>query len=125
MVQTMYGLQVSPEDNRIVAAFEKGIESVHLVVTGALFEHFPILARLPTWLPGTAAIRNFEEARRLTAELRDIPWNEALKNLVSKIFPLFDYYFHMLLGTGKRIWIKQSDRRYNAKIGGQHRPRAK
>ena len=84
ILKATYGLEVAPSEDKYISLFEEGIKSVHLIVAGALLEYFPSLSKVPTWVPGTGFIRNVNEARKLTADLRDIPWNDAKKRLVSE-----------------------------------------
>ena len=78
----MYGLDVALDDDYHINMFKKGIESSHMLTPDAVLESFPFLAHLPSWLPLMGFLREIEGARQLTHDLRNIPWKDAMKQIV-------------------------------------------
>ena len=78
----VYGLEVAEEDDRYMTAFDECVETVELLDTSSLFEYFPILASIPTWLPGSSRIRRIRQAHHLTERFRSVPFIDGKKRLV-------------------------------------------
>ena len=84
MVTATYGLKVAEDSNDIyLSTFEDGIRAANLFFTcSSILEFFPVLARVPTWLPGTGYLRTIRDIRLASHKLRDLPWEDASKALV-------------------------------------------
>ena len=85
LVTTTYGLEVGGDlSDKYLSAFETGVKSIHLFISGkSILEFLPILAHVPTWLPGAGYLRKLVDIRRATYRLRDLPWSDAREVVVS------------------------------------------
>ena len=83
----VYGLDAIPKDDPYINVFQKSVDSLQLLTPGAVLESFPFLARLPSSLPGMAFLKEIVEVRKLTRDVRDIPWKGAIDQLVSSNCP--------------------------------------
>ncbi|KAI0754716.1 cytochrome P450 98A3 [Daedaleopsis nitida] len=78
IIGSTYGLKIAKENDENISCCDKALSSVEcLVINGSLVEHFPFLARLPTWLPGTGFLRQLAEIRRATRGMLEMPWSNA------------------------------------------------
>ena len=84
LVRAAYGLQTSETGDKYMTIFEEAITSLDLVsARWNILEFFPILAKLPTWLPGTSSLRRLAHYRQVIRDMRDIPWADAKEAIVS------------------------------------------
>ncbi|KAH9924275.1 cytochrome P450 [Epithele typhae] len=84
MIEATYGLQAADTHDKYIAASDEGMKVLDLLVSGSsVFEFFPRLARVPTWLPFTQSVRRIHEARRNLAIMRDLPWEDARKQMAA------------------------------------------
>ncbi|TBU50720.1 cytochrome P450 [Dichomitus squalens] len=83
LVTITYGVDVTMDSSdTLLSTFEEGVKSIQLFVSGSsVLEFIPILSRLPTWLPGTAYLRDLARTRQATYRMRDVPWNAAKEAL--------------------------------------------
>lgn len=87
VIRTVYGLEVAATNDQYIDAFEDGISSAELLLSGtSMLEFFPFLAYLPTWLPGTSLQRRCARYRQVHIRLRDMPWNDAKETIVRILF---------------------------------------
>ena len=56
-----------------------------VVASSTLLELFPLLARLPTWVPGTGYLRQLSLARQKVYQLRDMLWTDAQDAIVKSL----------------------------------------
>jgi len=80
----MYGYTPTSFDDPAVSAAE---QSLHLGATlylpgTTLANVFPILTRVPSWLPGAGFKRKAERAKFLSEESKRIPWEFTRKEFV-------------------------------------------
>ncbi len=67
-----------------MAVFEKAQENVEYLIEGStILEYLPFLVHTPRWAPGTGFLSWLEESRRAAWSLRDMPWIEMKKAVVS------------------------------------------
>lgn len=87
LFRAAYGLQTADVDDKYIATFEEVLAGVDLLLTGptSILEFFPLLARVPAWLPGTSLLRRIAHYRELTIKFREVPWADAKEALVSRI----------------------------------------
>ncbi len=80
-----YGtLQSQDETQNIIAELEEVTSSMELFAGGAhLLEFFPILARIPLWLPGTAFLRRIAGYPGILTAIRERHWANAKAAVVS------------------------------------------
>ncbi|TBU23726.1 cytochrome P450, partial [Dichomitus squalens] len=72
-----YGIQVAEKDDKYVALVEEGSATAEYLLPGtSILEFLPVLARLPTWVPGTSFLRTLERCRETVRQLRLVPWND-------------------------------------------------
>lgn len=85
VIKVTYGLDVARSNDKYLSTLERGMEGFALLAHEytPLFEVFPKLAQIPTWLPGTMFLRHLASARRATYALRDVPWRAAKYAIVS------------------------------------------
>ncbi|EJF60847.1 cytochrome P450 [Dichomitus squalens LYAD-421 SS1] len=78
IIESCYGLPVAEEDDKYIALFKETASTINLTTPGSsmILESFPVLARTPTWLPGTSFLRRLARTRQMTADMRDIPWKD-------------------------------------------------
>ncbi|KAI0770514.1 cytochrome P450 [Fomes fomentarius] len=79
LVTMTYGtLQSRDETQKIIAELDEAMSSLELFAGGAhLLEFFPILARIPLWLPGTAFLRRIAGYPGILAAIRERHWANA------------------------------------------------
>ncbi|KAF9553648.1 cytochrome P450 [Agrocybe pediades] len=90
-LSTMYGYDITSLDDPCIAAAEESIAlGAEILQPGNNFINmFPIIGRLPTWFPGTKAVRKAAEVKRLTEEMRRIPLQYAKSKMASTASPSF------------------------------------
>ncbi|KAI0754761.1 cytochrome P450 [Daedaleopsis nitida] len=85
-ISTSYGLQAADAVDKYAAMFEELLASVDILLTGStrIIEFVPLLARVPTWLPGIGVLlRRIAYYRELTTEAREAPWADAKDAIAS------------------------------------------
>ena len=87
IIETCYGLPVADEDDKYIALFKETASTINLTTPGSslVLETFPILAQIPTWVPGTGFLRTLARTRQMTAAMRDIPWRDFKKAMVNSL----------------------------------------
>ena len=87
ILRIAYGIEVIDEEDRFVAAAEAGsVTFSKAFVPGAfLVETFPILKYLPDWFPGAGFKRRAAVWKRIAHNMRDAPFEYAMKTWVSFI----------------------------------------
>ncbi|KAF7346363.1 Cytochrome p450 [Mycena sanguinolenta] len=83
IMATLYGYEVQPDNDRFVALAEKVVQMASQAdFTGAVAVNtFPILRYLPSWMPGAGFQRLAAESRRLTKEMREMPFDFVKRNM--------------------------------------------
>ena len=86
IIRTVFGLSLAKTNDKYIKMFEEAVDTVELIVHGVVLEYFPVLAGIPTWFPGTGYLKELEDARRLTATMRDVPFEDARSEVVCRFF---------------------------------------
>jgi len=83
----MYGYDLETlQDPCVVAAEKSASIGVNLLMPGANFVNaFPILGRIPAWVPGAQSVRIAAEVKGYTEEMKRIPTDHAKKRMVRAI----------------------------------------
>ena len=78
IIETCYGLPVADDDDGYIKMFNETASTINLTIPGSslVLESFPILSRIPTWVPGTGFLRRLARVRQMTADMREIPWRD-------------------------------------------------
>jgi len=80
----MYGYETKSLDDPCIKAADEAVTlAASLLLPGNLVNIFPILARIPSWVPGTDTVRNAAHVRRWLSEVKRIPMEFAKKRVVS------------------------------------------
>jgi len=81
-MSSLYGYEVESFEDPCVSAAERStLLASQLVIPGAsLINIFPILGRIPPWIPGASSHKMAAEIRRLTKMVYNIPLEVAKKN---------------------------------------------
>lgn len=84
-----YGLKVESEDDRYIATAEEGVGPVAIAaVPGAfLVDLIPALKYVPAWMPFTSFKRKARKWRSLAMTMIDVPFEAAVRNIVSIVLP--------------------------------------
>ncbi|KAI0754759.1 cytochrome P450 [Daedaleopsis nitida] len=77
LVRAAYGLKIAETDDKYITMFEEAVSSFDLLTGTNILEFFPLLARVPTWFPGTASLRRMAYYKVLIAKMREVPWADA------------------------------------------------
>ncbi|KAJ6508727.1 cytochrome P450 [Mycena sanguinolenta] len=82
IMATLYGYDVQPQNDHFVALSENAVQKLsQAVFPGAVAVNtFPILRYLPSWIPGAGFQRFAAESRRLTKEMREVPFEYVKQN---------------------------------------------
>ncbi|TBU62200.1 cytochrome P450 [Dichomitus squalens] len=76
ILRIVYGLDVAEDKDRNIALAHKALSGVEFHIAGSfVLEYFPILARVPRWLPGTALLCRLDSIRQAVLQFRDEPWS--------------------------------------------------
>ncbi len=80
----MYGYDVERVDDPCVAAADEAVQIMAplFLPGGTLLNVFPVLRHIPTWVPGTVAMRTIKHAKALTAKMIKIPMDKFKKDMV-------------------------------------------
>ncbi|KAH7883254.1 cytochrome P450 [Phlebopus sp. FC_14] len=92
IIKAVYDYDMVPRDDEMFAIIEKMAELTVEVVrpeVAAVLNAFPILLRLPSWLPGMSINKSAALARELAKDMLDVPFQHALQRLVG---PLQQWY---------------------------------
>ncbi|KAF7346404.1 O-methylsterigmatocystin oxidoreductase [Mycena sanguinolenta] len=83
IMKTLYGYEVQSSDDHFVALSENATKklSQSAFSGAAAVNTFPILRYLPSWMPGASFHRFAAESRRLTKEMRQVPFEFAKQNM--------------------------------------------
>ncbi|KAG1857933.1 cytochrome P450 [Suillus tomentosus] len=79
-----YGYDVAPRNDPIVANVKELVDILAKALSperSAIVSVFPILARLPAWLPGLGSQRDAARARELAGQVLNVPFNLVKKNI--------------------------------------------
>ncbi|KAI0754738.1 cytochrome P450 [Daedaleopsis nitida] len=76
LIRAAYGLQSTDTNDKYIALIEDAMTSMDLMVAPGTntLDLFPLLTRVPTWLPGTSLLRRMKHYRTLTSQIRELPW---------------------------------------------------
>ncbi|KAI0770512.1 cytochrome P450 [Fomes fomentarius] len=75
LVTMTYGTQSRESMKEALVMLDDAMSSIELLLSGTNpIEFFPVLARVPTWLPGTAFLRRLADYRDLLVTVRERPW---------------------------------------------------
>ncbi|KAF5322608.1 hypothetical protein D9619_001341 [Psilocybe cf. subviscida] len=85
----MYGYSIESIHDPFIEAAEKCVQLGAPLLTpgGSLINLFPILAKIPPWVPGAASQKTAVEVRRLTALMQNIPLNLVTKQFGEGVAP--------------------------------------
>lgn len=80
----MYGYNVESIHDPFIEAAEKCVKLGAPLLTpgGSLINLFPILAKIPPWVPGASSQKTAVEVKRLTALMQNIPLDRVTKEFV-------------------------------------------
>jgi len=80
----MYGYDITSLDDPVIEAADESTRlATSLLTPGSTFINiFPILARIPPWVPGTYGVRTALEVKKLVHEMKTIPMEFARKRMV-------------------------------------------
>ena len=84
LIDVAYGLPASQENHELIAEWKDALSTLDILTAGtSLIEFFPILARVPIWLPGMSILRRLAHYRSIMASVRDGPWAKVQSAIVS------------------------------------------
>ncbi|KAJ6508710.1 cytochrome P450 [Mycena sanguinolenta] len=82
IMETVYNYEVKPDDHFVALAEHAAQKLADSVLPGAFVVNvFPILRYLPSWMPGGGFHRVAAEARQLTEEMREVPFEFVKRNM--------------------------------------------
>ena len=113
MIKATYGLNVAATNDKYITAADEATQSLELLVAGSsMLEFFPLLAKLPTWLPGTGLLSRLKEARHANAKFRDLPWEDGKQQMVNQysVSSLSEHGCNYLISGGNWRIYKYSSR---------------
>ena len=92
ILETCYGLSIAEHDDKYINMFKRATSTICFITPGAspILEFFPVLARTPTWVPGTGFLHRFAHVRQMMAELRDVPWADFKEAMVTALRAFYD-----------------------------------
>ncbi|KAG2145344.1 cytochrome P450 [Suillus bovinus] len=79
-----YGYNVAPRNDPMVANVKELVDILAKALSperSAILSAFPILIRLPSWLPGPGSQRDAARARDLAGQVLNVPFNLVKKNI--------------------------------------------
>ncbi|KAG2369077.1 cytochrome P450 [Suillus spraguei] len=83
-----YGYDVAPRDDPIVSDAKELVDILAKALSperSAILSAFPILTRLPAWLPGPGSQRDAARARELAGQVLNVPFNLVKKNIAAGV----------------------------------------
>ena len=85
MLKTMYGIDVTPEDEKYLPLLHEALEgpTETLLAGSALVEYVPVLQYLPAWFPGAGFQKDAAKWRVLQDVFKIAPFQETVKRSVS------------------------------------------
>lgn len=85
ILRISYGIQVGDEHDKYVIANEEALDGfTQAFVPGKfLVETFPVLRFIPSWFPGGGFKRIAAGWKKLTVNMRDMPFEEIMAKMVS------------------------------------------
>ncbi|KAF7346398.1 O-methylsterigmatocystin oxidoreductase [Mycena sanguinolenta] len=83
IMATLYGYEVQSNDDHFIAISEKAMQKLSDSVFpgAAAVNTFPILRYLPSWMPGAGFQQFAAESRKLTKEMREVPFEFVKQNM--------------------------------------------
>ena len=93
IIKAVYGLDTTEKDDKYIRAADRATKSIELLATttSSLLQYFPVIAHIPTWLPGTGFLRHLKQACQWAKEMRLLPWNDAKLQLVGFLIVHLQY----------------------------------
>ena len=89
-ISLAYGLDIRETDDPHIKRAEKATKSVEYV-TGSgtyLVDILPILRYVPSWVPGATFQKDAKIHRQFQDELRQVPYEETIRNIVCLIYKI-------------------------------------
>ncbi len=88
IISTSYGLDVEPEHDPNVERAEKALVQLKDAGISGTFvvDILPPLRYMPSWMPGAGFKRYAERARLDTVDMRESPYQQGVRRLVSDLF---------------------------------------
>ncbi|KAG1722559.1 cytochrome P450 [Suillus lakei] len=83
-----YGYDVAPRNDPMVATVKELADILAKALSperSAVLSAFPILTRLPAWLPGAGSQRDAARARELAGQVLNVPFNLVKKNIAAGV----------------------------------------
>ncbi|KAG1843825.1 cytochrome P450 [Suillus subalutaceus] len=83
-----YGYDVAPRNDPMVANVKELVDILAKALSperSAILSAFPILTRLPAWLPGPGCQRDAARARELAGQVLNVPFNLVKKNIAAGV----------------------------------------
>ena len=83
-MSAMYGYDISPKDDYFVSLAETGLTHVSKsIFPGAKIANaLPVVRHIPSWFPGARFKRFAEEAKLVTRQMRDVPFEFVRQGMV-------------------------------------------
>ncbi|EJF55407.1 cytochrome P450 [Dichomitus squalens LYAD-421 SS1] len=82
-----YGIRIAEKNDKYLAIIEGGSATgEHLITATSILEFLPVLARLPTWLPGASFLRTLQRCRKAVREMRFVPWNDTKHGIMDGVY---------------------------------------
>ncbi|KAJ7618778.1 cytochrome P450 [Roridomyces roridus] len=106
IIPATYGLDIQPLDDPYVHLAERTFHYINLAVSGRfLVDFLPFLRYIPEWVPGTEFQKIARETRKLSRDLRNVPFEATKRQMVSGTSrPSFTANCLRDLETGKRYY---------------------
>ena len=88
ILSTTYGLEIASKDDKYIRLAKKALDPVvSALIPGTYFVDFiPALKYVPDWVPGAGFKKTAKEIRFLAQIVRDSPYEDAKRKIVSAIF---------------------------------------
>ncbi|KAG2750014.1 cytochrome P450 [Suillus brevipes Sb2] len=83
-----YGYDVAPRNDPMVANVKELVDILAKALSperSAILSAFPILTRLPAWLPGPGSQRDAARARELAGQVLNVPFNLVKRNIAAGV----------------------------------------
>ena len=94
IVATAYGLDVQPDNDPYVDASEEGVHLITRTLGFNLVDVFPILKRVPEWMPGAGFQTRAREAKGIAHKILENPFKIAKDHIVREFLRLSPFIPH-------------------------------
>ena len=84
ILETCYGLSIAEHDDKYINMFKRATSTICFITPGAspILEFFPVLARTPTWVPGTGFKRKAVQWRETLERMVNVPFTMVRQRMV-------------------------------------------